>query len=74
MWPYSFPDFLKNDFVHNILTIFKKKFVGDDPNQTNKASQQIILDFNFGTIPTENIKKPSSTAVVSKATSNHNIG
>jgi hypothetical protein len=61
MWPYSFPDFLKNDFVHKMQAIFKKKFVGDDANQSKKTSQQIILDFNFGIIPTDNYKKASSS-------------
>jgi len=30
LWPYSFPEFLKNDFVSKMQSIFKKKFVGDD--------------------------------------------
>lgn len=62
LWPYSFPDFLRNDFVHKMQAIFKKKFVGDDSNQSKKASQQIILDLNFGIIPTDTIKKHSSTS------------
>ena len=54
MWPYTYPDILKkNDFVQKMQTIFKKKFVGEDSSQNQKPSSQILLDFNFGTIPTE---------------------
>ena len=53
LWPYTFPEFLKSDFGNKIQNLFKKKFTGEDPGKTKKSSQEIVLDFNFGTIATE---------------------
>ena len=46
-WPYTIPDYLRNDFMNKMTTIFKKKFVGEDRSE-KKASETIELDFNFG--------------------------
>ena len=38
---------LKNDFVEKMQNAFKKKFGGDE-NENSKASKTLKLDFNFG--------------------------
>jgi hypothetical protein len=38
LWPYSYPEFLKNDFSSKIQNIFKKKFTGDDNPKSKKSS------------------------------------
>jgi hypothetical protein len=53
LWPYSYPEFLKDDFNNKIQNIFKKKFTGEDNLNNKKASQDIVLDYNFGIVPTE---------------------
>ena len=61
LWPYTIPEFLKSDFNSKIQNIFKKKFTGEDPTKTKKSSQEIVLDFNFGTIPTEPLVRGKNT-------------
>jgi len=61
LWPYTFPDFLKIDSSNKIQNIFKKKFTGEDPANSKKSSQEIELDFNFGTVPTEPQPKGKNT-------------
>jgi hypothetical protein len=38
LWPYTFPDFLKVNFVSKMQNIFKKKFTGEDEQNEKKAS------------------------------------